>query len=133
MKRQQKIYIAAGIAIVLLVAGWRYGSVHFSDYSLCSNEVASELASPDNEYLAVVFERSCGATTGLSTQVSVLKNNSSLENEPGNVAIIDGHPKTTGIGITWADQDVLLVKGVGDSRFFKKLNQLKLVRVRYVQ
>jgi hypothetical protein len=59
--------------------------------------VAGELTSPDNELLAVVFERSCGTSTGFSTQVSVLENNSSLEYEPGNVAIIVGHPKTTGI------------------------------------
>jgi hypothetical protein len=132
MKRHQKIYIAVGIASILLVAGWRYGSVYFSGYSLCSNEVTSELASPNNEYLAVVFERSCGATTGFSTQVSVLENNSLLENEPGNIVIIDGHPKTTGIEVAWVEQDVLLVKGGGGSRFFKKLSHLGLVGVRYV-
>ncbi len=132
MKKHRKIVIAVAIAIILVVAGWRYGSVYFLGYSLCSNEITSELASPDNEYLAVVFERSCGATTGFSTQVSMLDNNSSLENEPGNIVIIDGHPKETGIELSWVGQDVLLVKGGGGSRFFKKLNHFGSVVVRYV-
>ncbi len=29
-------------------------------------------ANPDNAYMAILFERDCGATTGFSTQISVL-------------------------------------------------------------
>ena len=39
---------------------------------LCENEIKTEVASPDETKRAVIFERSCGATTPFSTHVSVL-------------------------------------------------------------
>jgi len=38
----------------------------------CANTVLQDIPSPDGRRHAVVFERSCGATTGFSTQVSVV-------------------------------------------------------------
>lgn len=38
----------------------------------CENTIVQELVSPDGKKKVVVFERSCGATTGFSTQVSIL-------------------------------------------------------------
>ena len=38
----------------------------------CENTVLQDIPSPDGRRHAVVFERSCGATTGFSTQVSVV-------------------------------------------------------------
>ena len=35
----------------------------------CENQLLSEVLSPDQVYRAIVFQRSCGATTGFSTQV----------------------------------------------------------------
>src|SRR5687767_10343542 len=39
---------------------------------MCGNDIQLTVVSPDRKLKAVVFERSCGATTGFSTQVSVL-------------------------------------------------------------
>jgi len=39
----------------------------------CENTILSEAGSPNGRLNAVLFERYCGATTGLSTQVSVLR------------------------------------------------------------
>lgn len=58
---------------------------------LCGNTVAEEVASPDGRWKAWVFERSCGAATGFSTQVSVLPGRSSLPNEGGNVFAADSN------------------------------------------
>jgi hypothetical protein len=38
----------------------------------------------------VAFERDCGATTGLSSHVSILPVDELLENDPGNIFIVDG-------------------------------------------
>ena len=56
---------------------------------MCGNEVLAEYPSPNGRLKAVVFERSCGATTGFSTQVSILSASSSLENEGGNLFSAD--------------------------------------------
>ncbi len=39
----------------------------------CSNSVVARANSPDGLHSAVMFQRDCGATTGFSTQVSVLE------------------------------------------------------------
>jgi hypothetical protein len=56
---------------------------------LCGNEVLEEALSPSREYKAVIFRRSCGATTGFSTHVSVLPQTSSIDNSSGNVLRTD--------------------------------------------
>ena len=53
---------------------------------MCGNQVISETPSPDNKHKAVVFVRDCGATTGFSTQVSILKyDNKIRDDESGNI------------------------------------------------
>jgi hypothetical protein len=58
---------------------------------MCDNELLSEVMSPGAKLKAVVFERDCGATTGFSTQVSIIAANASLKNEPGNVLVADAN------------------------------------------
>lgn len=68
---------------------------------MCGNEIFQEAYSPDGEYKAVVFQRDCGATTGFSTQISILKASADLPDKGGNVFIIDGHPDWTGVTVDW--------------------------------
>jgi len=56
---------------------------------LCGNSPVLEVPSPSGNWKAVVFERNCGATTGFSTQVSVLGAKNSLPNEGGNLFVAD--------------------------------------------
>ena len=51
----------------------------------CGNQELTGLASPDGRRRAVVFERDCGATTGFTTQVSVLAAGVALPDRGGNV------------------------------------------------
>jgi hypothetical protein len=55
----------------------------------CGNEELSRVLSPDGMHAVVVFERSCGATTGFSTQVSLVGSGNVLPPEPGNIFIAD--------------------------------------------
>ena len=57
----------------------------FSCDPLCGNYILFTKNIKDTEYKIVVFERDCGATTGFSTQASILKINEDLPNEPGNI------------------------------------------------
>jgi hypothetical protein len=55
----------------------------------CGNEILSTFYSPTKQIKAVVFQRDCGATTGFSTQISIMPANSDLPNEDGNVFVAD--------------------------------------------
>lgn len=86
--------LIVGISVLLLLAGLAsifLVSFQFSLADDCENEILKKLVSPDGKYVAVVFERNCGATTGFTTQVSILPIGKSLTNdESGNVFICDG-------------------------------------------
>jgi hypothetical protein len=53
------------------------------------NEILRLHYSPSKQLKAVVFERECGATTGFSTQISIMHANNDLSNEGGNVFVAD--------------------------------------------
>jgi len=55
----------------------------------CGNDLIAQLPSPDGKFNAIVFQRDCGATTGYSTQISVLPSDRSLGNSSGNVFSAD--------------------------------------------
>lgn len=55
---------------------------------LCRNTVVREAVAPDGQMKATLFERSCGATTGFSSQVSVLRAGET-ESGRGNALIAD--------------------------------------------
>jgi hypothetical protein len=54
----------------------------------CVNTVVESVASPDDEWSAVLFERSCGATSGFSSQVSVVRTGSALPDRAGNAFVL---------------------------------------------
>lgn len=60
------------------------------NFSLCGNEVLQEIPNTSKTLKAIKFSRDCGATTGFSTQVSILPYGSRLKDEPGNTFIING-------------------------------------------
>jgi hypothetical protein len=50
----------------------------------CGNKIEQTINYPDGAFRAVVFERDCGATTGFSTQISMLARGDELRNKGGN-------------------------------------------------
>ncbi len=86
---------------------------------MCGNDVTKEVISPDGKMKAVVFQRDCGATTGFSTQISVLPDSKTLPNESGNVFYAtDNHGKAKfnkdfvleNLEIKWLNDTELLIK-----------------------
>src|SRR5215510_5330484 len=55
----------------------------------CGNKILRTLYSPAKRLKTVVFQRECGATTGFSTQISIISANSDLPDEAGNVFVAD--------------------------------------------
>ncbi|MEJ2055674.1 MAG: hypothetical protein P8X42_17305 [Calditrichaceae bacterium] len=56
---------------------------------LCGNDIIYTKTITGTKYKIVVFQRDCGATTGFSTQASIIEKNGKLPNESGNIFIAD--------------------------------------------
>ena len=96
--------------------------------SLCGNQIGYEEKSPSGKLKAVAFERDCGATTGFTTQISILPNNQKLPNEPGNLFIADGDLK---IRIKWEAEDKLVITYPRDAKVGLKRETQSGISVRY--
>lgn len=79
---------------------------------LCANQIYQEVYSTDRTLKAVVFQRDCGATTGFSTQVSVLPAGETLGNDvAGNLYITNGRPADSRLLLQWTSQRSMLIQG----------------------
>ena len=74
---------------LLALAGIAIGGLWFLGAGGCGNQVLSEVSSPDRNLKVVVFQRDCGATTGFSTQASLLESDQMLGNGAGNIFVAD--------------------------------------------
>ena len=88
---------------------------------MCANRISAEYPSPDGLRRAVVFERDCGATTGFSAQVSVLRRGEILGNEGGNVCVVEADGDTPDdinaeISVSWAGPKELVIHSMGISK-----------------
>ncbi|SMF67222.1 hypothetical protein SAMN02745866_04297 [Alteromonadaceae bacterium Bs31] len=109
MKLWKKIAISLGVLVIgvpLAIAGLFI----YATSDMCRNEVYSQVVSPDGKRKAVVFQRDCGATTGFSTQISIIDSSDDLKNESGNIYVIDGHPKNVSPGLKWLSNTELNVE-----------------------
>ena len=106
----------------------------------CNNDVVSEVKSPDGARKAVLFQRDCGASTGYSTQISILDRDS-VPSAAGNVFIADarhGTAEATKWGGPWADahwlsSDRLVIRYDQRARVFKAANRQFSVTVTYTK
>lgn len=109
MKVWKKIAISLGIVVVGVPLAI-VGVFTYATNDMCGNEVHSEVLSPDREHKVVVFQRDCGATTSFSTQISIIDSDDELENDSGNIYIIDGHPKDVSPRARWISSAELTIE-----------------------
>jgi hypothetical protein len=100
---------------------------------LCGNHILTEETSPDNRRSVVIFERDCGATTGISIQVSVLSAPERLADEGGNVFIEDDNRGVSKpwAKVRWLSQDRIAITYPSQSRVFRKETLVMGVGVTY--
>ena len=118
----------------LVIAAW------FLIPDLCGNSLLGEYPSPDRTRKLVVFQRDCGATTGFSTQASLLRGGSDLANEAGNVFVSDTNhgaaPSGPGggpnLGVYWESPTVVRLSYHPATRVSKSVANLEGVSIRYV-
>ncbi|MBK9980973.1 MAG: hypothetical protein IPP15_00880 [Saprospiraceae bacterium] len=103
----------------------------------CSNRIYKEVFNSNHEFKVVKFDRGCGATTGNSIQLSILKAVDSLPNEGGNLFIcnskVGGYiERDTSVQITWLTNNEILVKYDRDQTVFKKESLIKNFQITYL-
>jgi len=111
MSRKSIALVIASVAVpaLFIAASSAWMVIDFTP-GLCENTVIVKVPSPDGKLEAYVFERGCGATTGESTQVSILLAGENLSNEAGNVCVIDASSK---VEVRWAGNKELIVTHYG--------------------
>jgi hypothetical protein len=126
ISERSKVILIAIIAIgSLLFMVWFIFTLLFP----CTNEIKSEVESPDHQLKAVIFSRDCGATTDVSMQVSVISKNDTLPNEAGNVFIEDsghGAARTMLVSAKWTGPRELLISHDPKARIFKSKLQMEV-------
>lgn len=110
------------IILVLFVVGY------YTFSGMCANTIITSSTSPNKKWKVVVFERNCGATTGFSSQISLLKSNEELSNDAGNIYIAEGYPD--GYNLKWESDSLVIIKG-SNSKSNKKISQLNGVKFDY--
>jgi hypothetical protein len=134
-----RIVLWLGVSFVALVI---VGVVYFWFFvpDMCANEIISESSSPDGVKRLVVFQRDCGATTGFSTQASVLASSTPLPNKGGNLYVSDANhgaaPSGPGGGpslkVTWVSNQSVVLTHHPKVRVFKSEAEVDGVRANYV-
>lgn len=132
---------SAGVLIVLLIAATVLSTLAIWKMAegMCDNTPIAEYPSPEGRHRVIVFERSCGATTGFSTQASLLDADEELDLGSGNLFISDtdhgAAPSGPGGGpelwVEWQSERSLLLGHDARVRISKREQRLNGVRISY--
>ena len=130
------------VLLLLVIVAGAFFFVAYNFLSLddtCENVVLSESANPNRQIKAVIFQRDCGATTGFSTQVSILEFRDELKNDGGNVFVADtnhgeapsdenGGPK---VEAEWISSNNLKLSYHPKARTFTKITSFNDIQITY--
>jgi hypothetical protein len=104
----------------------------------CRNRVVARAQAPDGAHRAVLFQRDCGATTGFSTQISVLR----AGEDPGaggNAFIADSGGGAARAGswggpwaeVRWLSARHLLIRYAAGARLFVRADEVAGIQISY--
>lgn len=121
------------VAVLVLVLAMNAGC---SDG--CGNTIVSSKEAPDARHVAVLFQRDCGATTGFSTQISVV-NAGKQPSGSGNVLTADddhggAHAAPWGgpwAEFAWLSSSRLLVRYDSTARVFQRSEAVSGVQISF--
>ncbi len=132
------------LVLALLMGGmaWYYLPQIAGLIGFCANEVVSEARSPSGSKRALVFTRSCGATTSYGTNVSILSRHQWNPSGPGNLFLaewdraadkIPGGRAGPPVQVSWKSDQHLLVTYDPRSKVWFQRYKVKGVTVEYRQ
>ncbi|MCB1954551.1 MAG: hypothetical protein KDG55_02685 [Rhodocyclaceae bacterium] len=124
-----------GFVLVLVPALFLSGAK-----ALCGNGPVLEVPSPDGGWKAVVFERDCGATAGVSSHVSVIGAGAGLPDGGGSVFIAytgrDASPAGSGggpaVSVTWVTPSRMRIVHPPWARLIEAQRNTNGIRIDYL-
>jgi hypothetical protein len=133
----ERIGTALGCFSLLILFGIP-GALWWFSGEMCENSIVRTVDSPDGKRTLALFERSCGATTGFSTQISVL-GRGEVSTGSGNAFIADANHGAAPLGewggpwaeIQWLANEHVLIRYAQGSRVFEKDEQVSGVKITY--
>ena len=122
------------ISILLLAAPMLGGCFD----PLCGNKLVASASEPGGRHTAYVFQRDCGATTDVSTQISIMKGRAK-PSRSGNAFISDGNSVAARSApwggpwaeLSWRSPGHLLIRYDKASRVFQQNQSVAGVAVTY--
>jgi hypothetical protein len=105
MKRWLARLILAAVLIIIV----RFAVVYIALTPVCGNTVVKEMVSPDGKYVAVVFDRDCGATTSFE-RIVMLRQRSDKLNPNDYQEWIFTAPRQPQVEISWANSTRLVIR-----------------------
>lgn len=88
----------------------------------CANDVIETLTSPDEEKIAYIFSRNCGATTSVSYMLTILDAQEELENKAGNAFRADQT-----FSAEWSGNEKMTIHYPSGAEIFKKKKRFQQV------
>jgi hypothetical protein len=82
---------------------------------MCRNEIISRIEQPSKAYDLIHFRRNCGATTGYSYHLSIIKHGKVLPNKPGNIYISNND-----FTANWNNNISIMISTSGKDEFKKE-------------
>ena len=95
--------------------------------SMCGSEPIHSQVSPNGKMKAVVYDYDCGATTGFSTQVSIIDSDEEITSS-GNILVVDGKRN---LNVKWLSDAELLISNSTSHKTYKKIDVFGDVKVVY--
>lgn len=134
MSQWNKLLISLFVGLLVVVLILLVMILNF-DTGACKNTIHQAYLAPDSQLKAVVFERSCGEGNRISTQVSIVKGGQSIENNAGNILILDGSAFQVAPKLHWnlANELFIYHRLTGSEyRAETAWNEVKEVRIKYI-
>lgn len=126
MPLRMKLVISFGLLVLLVLLVWSIRGQLFSFE--CEDTVKSEVSSPDHALVASVIERDCGATTEISTMLSLREASQPFDPKmQGAAFIISG---VNDISIQWSGLRDLSVSFT-DGEIFRQDRNSRGVSITY--
>jgi hypothetical protein len=106
---------------------------------LCGNTVVTRIPSPDRRREAVVFARDCGATTAVSTHLSILKNGAQPSGAASTFVADSNHGAAPSdshdvldLRVSWKSPTEIQVTYPSGARLFLKKSNTDGIGISYV-
>ncbi|MFG6430775.1 hypothetical protein [Roseateles sp. LYH14W] len=117
MKRRHLDIVRFGVVACAIALAWAW--LHSLGSSLCANTVLSELPSPSCLLRAALLESNCGATTGFSRHVQILRASETPQDDSAFVMDDNHGAASLDVQLRWDDDARVVVSHDAQARVFR--------------